>query len=96
MILRFISSFGYRAVDLQNTNRWIVAWYMEHLAPALVSLHASSTSMFRTVFLLREALESHKIGSRPKQRQEILTSLQENLVRTPGSRSWNFMIWTTK
>lgn len=89
MILRFISSFGYRAVDLQNTNRWIVAWYMEHLAPALVSLHASSTSTYRTVFLLREALESHKIEGRPKQLQHILAT-------TTGSRSWILMIWTTK
>lgn len=89
MILRFISSFGYRAVDLQNTNRWIVAWYMEHLAPALVSLHASSTSTYRTVLLLREALESHKIEGRPKQLQHILAT-------TTGSRSWILMIWTTK
>lgn len=84
MILRFISSFGYCAVGLQNTNHWIVAWYREHLAPALVGLHASPTWMLRTVFLVYEALESRRIGGCPKQRQEILTSLQEILARTPG------------
>lgn len=89
MILRFISSFGYCAVSLQNTDRWIVAWYREHLAPALVGLHASPTSTFRTVFLLHEAPESHKIGGRPKQLQHILAT-------TTGSRSWILMIWTTK